>query len=345
MSRTGSPVDQFASDRAELNLLRPWREPVPRSRILSASLGSIAVHLAIVAALFELPGDSLVRQTPARTDLSKSVRLLLPRDLEVTQKEPNQGKVTRALDVRSMVQAPRPQAPRFLPPAPRPEPIRQPPAQVPSIEPPKIEIAASAPPPVSGANPIPTPPPPPEKPKLAFENVGGGTSKGTTPNQNPKVQPPKTSVEDAVRSAQSSQGSGGLIVGDIGDDLASLPGLNQPPTPGALGSNLQLLSDPRGADFKPYLIQVLAAVRRNWLAIIPESARMGRRGRVLIQFIIDRRGGVPKLVIATPSGTEAFDRAAVAGISASYPFPPLPLDYKGDQIRLQLSFAYNVPAQ
>jgi TonB family protein len=132
-------------------------------------------------------------------------------------------------------------------------------------------------------------------------------------------------------------------VGDIGDDFTTLPGLNQNEPPGRVGSNLQLLSDPKGVDFKPYLIQVLAAVRRNWLAIIPESARMGRRGRVLVQFIIDRKGGVPKLVIAEASGTEAFDRAAVAGISASYPFPALPPDYKGDQIRLQLAFSYNVP--
>ena len=106
-------------------------------------------------------------------------------------------------------------------------------------------------------------------------------------------------------------------------------------------SNLQLLSDPQGVDFKPYLVQVLTAVRRNWLAVIPESAHMGRRGQVLIQFIIDRHGAVPKLVIATPSGTEAFDRAAVAGVSMSNPFPPLPAGYQGDQIRLQLAFSYN----
>ena len=57
-----------------------------------------------------------------------------------------------------------------------------------------------------------------------------------------------------------------------------------------------------GVDFKPYLIQILARVRKNWFAVIPESARMGNRGVVLLQFIIDRRGQVPKLVIATPSG-------------------------------------------
>ena len=87
---------------------------------------------------------------------------------------------------------------------------------------------------------------------------------------------------------------------------------------------MQLLSDPQGVDFKPYLLQVLAKVRRNWMAIVPDSARMGQRGLVLIQFSIDRSGGVPKLVIASTSGITAFDRAAVAGISASNPFPPLP---------------------
>jgi len=106
---------------------------------------------------------------------------------------------------------------------------------------------------------------------------------------------------------------------------------------------MQLLSDPLGVDFKPYLLQVLARVRRNWMAIVPESARSGRRGLVLIQFSIDRSGGVPKLVIASTSGITAFDRAAVAGISASNPFPPLPGSYKGDQIRLQMAFSYNLP--
>ena len=129
------------------------------------------------------------------------------------------------------------------------------------------------------------------------------------------------------------------MIGDM-DDVTTLANPNAP-SPGPARSNLQLLSDPAGVDFKPYLVQVLAAVRTNWLSVIPQSARMGRRGRVLIQFIINRRGGVPKLVIAESSGTAAFDRAAVAGISASYPFPPLPNSFKGDEIRLQLAFTYN----
>jgi TonB family protein len=86
-------------------------------------------------------------------------------------------------------------------------------------------------------------------------------------------------------------------------------------------------------------------VRRNWYAVIPESARFGRQGRVVIQFAIAKEGTVPKLVIAQSSGAEALDRAAVAGISASNPFPPLPPEFRGGQVRLQLVFTYNTNTQ
>ena len=119
--------------------------------------------------------------------------------------------------------------------------------------------------------------------------------------------------------------------------------VNLPPTPGVQASQLELLSDPQGVDFRPYLIQVLAAVRRNWMAVLPESVRMGRQGRVSIQFSIAKDGNVPKLVITAHSGTDALDRAAVAGISASQVFPPFPTGFKGDRVVLQFNFAYNMP--
>jgi TonB family protein len=105
---------------------------------------------------------------------------------------------------------------------------------------------------------------------------------------------------------------------------------------------MELLSDPLGVDFTSYLIRVLAAVRRNWYAVIPESAKLGRGGKVVIQFAIAKDGNVPKLVIAIPSGADPLDRAAVAAISATNPFPPLPAEFKGNLIRLQFAFQYNV---
>jgi TonB family protein len=103
-----------------------------------------------------------------------------------------------------------------------------------------------------------------------------------------------------------------------------------------------MTSDAQGVDFKPYLIRILALVRQNWLAILPESARLGNRGTVQLMFIIDRNGQVPKLVIASPSGSPSLDKAAVAGVSATVPFPPLPQEFKGKEIRLQFSFKYNI---
>ena len=109
---------------------------------------------------------------------------------------------------------------------------------------------------------------------------------------------------------------------------------------------MELQSDPNGADFKVYLRTILAIVRANWRKVIPESARMGTlRGRTVIEFIIDRNGSIPKLVTANTSGSEPLDRAAVAGLSMSNPLPPLPADFKGLQVRLAFTFAYNMPAQ
>ncbi|HTB16119.1 MAG TPA: energy transducer TonB [Bryobacteraceae bacterium] len=260
------------------------------------------------------------------------------------------------LDVRSEIAAPQSQAPKYRPPKPAPGPVTQPvppPAPTPVIEPPKIQVVTAQPPPLppsiapppipDGTTPQAPPPPAESKPKMAFENVSPPTAirvNGPPPDPRLLMHP---APPEFTAPTNRPTGGGGISVGDIGDDLTLLPGLNQAQSKGRMGSNLQLMSDANGFDFKPYLMQVLASVRRNWLAVIPQSASMGRRGSVLIQFIIDRRGGVPKLVIASSSGTEAFDRAAVAGVSASNPFPPLPPEFKGDQIRLQLAFSYNAP--
>jgi len=120
---------------------------------------------------------------------------------------------------------------------------------------------------------------------------------------------------------------------------------SQTPAPGSPGSALELLSDPMGVDFKPYLIQVLARVRRNWMSVMPESARFGQRGRTVVQFAIDRNGGLPKVAIVTSSGLPGLDRAAIAGLTSSIPFPPLPPEFQGREIRLQFVFSYNMPAR
>ncbi len=246
---------------------------------------------------------------------------------------------------------------QFVPPAPE-QPVQKPLEPLP--EPPKITPSKELPPvaaePGQGKQVLAPPPqiqPEENHPILAFEKPGAMTTSPSTarssgvaregkerpsPLRRP-LSPVKQAIEEVVRSGG---GGKGLVIGDLETANGIIEAHNVPPSSGNSGSNLKLLSDPKGIDFRPYLIRILATVRRNWRAVIPASAKLGRRGKVVIQFAIDRSGAVPKLVIAVPSGMEALDRAAVAGISASNPFPPLPEDYPGDEVRLQFNFLYNI---
>lgn len=107
--------------------------------------------------------------------------------------------------------------------------------------------------------------------------------------------------------------------------------------------NLEVLSDTQGVDFGPYLSRVLEAVRRNWYAIIPESARppLLKHGKVAIQFVILPNGKVAGLQYTGSSGDIALDRAAWGGITASDPFAPLPSAFHGPYLALRFHFYYN----
>jgi len=98
-----------------------------------------------------------------------------------------------------------------------------------------------------------------------------------------------------------------------------------------------------GVDFQPYLLRIYLLVRRNWYSVIPEIARLGKQGRVALEFSIERNGGVPDLVLRVSSGTNSLDSAALASIRLSNPFPALPPEFPGEDIRLRFIYLYNVP--
>ncbi len=136
------------------------------------------------------------------------------------------------------------------------------------------------------------------------------------------------------------------VSGAIQRSLQNTP--PRPPPGNEEGQSMQLpqlLSDSQGVDFTSYLRQILQTVRRNWQAVMPESVRMGRRGKVSVVLSINRNGQIGKLVFSEQSGVESLDKAAVAGVSMSQPFPPLPSEFKGPEIRVQFNFGYNVPKQ
>lgn len=327
------------------NLLLDWHDSSDSPRWIPASIGSLLVHVLVL--LFVVAISKLDTYVPRETteivpDFHQVTPLVAPPLTQLTQKAPNRGQVAKEVNVEDLLPrpatverpAPLPGARAFRPPTPVKPGLPQP--EAPRIaEPPKIEASNNLPRGPLPAAGVPNAPPPPqiqpkETPKLAFETPGQNSV--SSEKTQPKLTPPKVDLEAAIHNPAR----GGEL-----DLPPTLPG--SMPTPASPeGLTPELLSDPLGVDFKPYLARILALVRQNWFAVIPESARLGNHGVVMLQFIIDRDGQVPKLVIATPSGSEALDRAAVAGISASVPFPPLPQEYKGQQIRLQFAFKYNV---
>lgn len=351
-------LEPSVSTSAGPELLLRWDSEDRAQHWLWIAVASLVLHVGVILlGTFVVPWSSAPRSLEGEVSIrpKQVTKLVAPRLGSLTQKSPNQRDLSKEFNLASL--PPRPErssiaTPGAPAPPPRPASRFKLPsnsgraASIPALpEAPVLnpnQIRGQVPLPEIGA-PAPVAPPPriqsEEKPKLAFERPGASTG---VQGGFGRIPVARSSVEDAVRQAARNPGAQGLIIGNEDEGSPAVtPGLRPVPTPGKIGSSVELLSDPQGADFIPYLRAVLSAVRRNWYAVIPESARMGRTGRVTLQFAIDRSGKISKLVIATPSGARELDLAAVAGVSASDPFPPLPVDFKGSQVRLQFAFRYN----
>ncbi len=155
----------------------------------------------------------------------------------------------------------------------------------------------------------------------------------------PRISPGKA-LEESLRNAAKS---GGGTAGGYGEAVASRPGGGGKTS--YLAQGYELLTPTEGVDFTNYLARVLAGVRRNWYSVIPESARMGEKGRVMLRFRIMRDGNVPfpEPILEMTSNKEPLDRAALSSIRASSPFEPLPPAFSGPFIELRFIFLYNLP--
>jgi TonB family protein len=264
-----------------------------------------------------------------------------------------------------------------IPPAVRPKP----PAAVedkPLIQPPPQPNVQPAPPP--SPPPPPPPPPPPQNPPVVIspEDViaegarpdaapkasRGDTSEaaraGSGSPEPPRPSPPKEPEGGRTQIAQNTnpdvlrlpdfRDSAGRIVDQSLEEVrkrylqggrTGIPGVTQE-DPNFSTEEPTILSDTRGYDFGPYMNQVVNRVRVNWYSLIPEIARLGKKGRVVIIFTITASGGIQDLRLVANSGTEPLDRAAMGSITASNPFAKLPPGYDGDHLVLQFTFLYNI---
>ena len=325
----------------EVNFLATEQKTEDKARNpLATRIGSILLHAAIIAmivwqpALFRRRAPSAEQQEIAR----KQLTLLLP---------------PGAFDT------PRPE-PRVVTPPPRihvdprilrrvAPPVEPPPQPKPEI---KAEVKELPSPPVPKPEAAQKPASPAPKQQIA-SNVQPKLEVPETPQPRPNLVLPRSSgstlrdtLRDLNRNTESAGRSGG-VAGPMPNQRGA-PGVDIPGSNGAggtFGNGYQILTPTEGVDFSDYMQRVLASVRRNWYAVMPQSAMLGDRGRVILEFTIRKDGSVPNGE-PTPimgSGKEPLDRAAISAIRSSNPFEPLPPAFSGPEIRLRFIFLYNLP--
>jgi TonB family protein len=299
------PAKQLPPSDYPLELQLVKRDARSYSQLALIAAGSLLVHLLVFTFVVEFP--SLVqRSEPEHLVVEHKTPLYFPREL-ITQRAPNRQKVSKEIDLASLLDSQTQQRAQRASPGPSVRPFELPPRIMPDAP----NLAMNQNPGDPGASAIgglPSPAPPPKAPVAIV----------------PRQQPP-------------------------GDVSQSIPAPALPDLPGQSGAQhaaIELESDPQGADFKPYLTRILEIVRANWQRVLPEGARTGRlHGRTVVEFIINRDGTIPKVVTAQPSGLNQLDLAASTSLVMSSPLPSLPAEYRGFQIRLAFTFAYNMPAR
>lgn len=296
---------------------------------------SIAFHVVLILVVLFSSNVFHGNQPVAEETPQQLNYLYLPpnaKDILKKEERPSPPSPRIRVDPRELRRVAPPNPQPELPPGPTPRADFPPAGGQPSApaQPQPAPARSSAQPPASSLDPAPRQPAPRTGSSLSLPNLSPGSA-----------------IQQSMR--QALQGGRGTTFSS-GDTLPQGPGGAGGGGPATLGEGLQLLTPTDGVDFTNYFQRLLASVKRNWYAIIPESARMGDKGKVVIQFRIQTNGTVsyPEPMVATSglvatSGKEPLDRAAMGAISASSPFEPLPSAYTRPYIELRFTFLYNLP--
>jgi outer membrane biosynthesis protein TonB len=313
----------------EVNLMaKPVEESTSATWNAVARFASIAFHFVVILLILLAP-KIFPYHPPSDAEIARTITdLYIPSDLNRVESAPA---------------APKPKAPvvkvdprllrKLAPPRPtEPTPVAPEPPRETPVAPKATQPALSAP--LSQPHPAESPIQPPMTP----------------PTQNPSLQLPRLSPGKALQESMQEALKGGgtetqTFGGPAGGQMPGSGGYGGGGGGQGMGGGLEMLTPTEGVDFSAYLARVLASVKRNWYSVMPESARLGDRGKVVLQFRIMRNGVVPEQepVMMGSSGKEPLDRAAASSIRASTPFEPLPTAFSGPYIELRFIFLYNIP--
>ncbi len=338
-------VDPDVFTSGEVHLVVPEQKEAKAKWQLITRFSSVGFHvLLLLAILFQSKLFPPHEPTQEEIDLAQRQMtvLLPPGALEALKPSTRPARPAPKVHVDPRVL--RQVAPSIeMPPAPAPQPER-PVKELPSAPVPKPNAVPPEPQPSAPA-------PKSDAPKPALKLEAPDTPQPQRGLILPKNSPSR-SIEDTIREAARNPNAGGRAGAVIGPMPRSggAPGGGAGGGQGAAGTygnGYEILTPTQGVDFSDYMARVIAAVRRNWYAVMPESAMLGDRGRVALQFRIMRDGSVPagEPVRLMGSGKEPLDRAAISAIRSSNPFESLPPAFSGPYIELRFYFLYNLPIE
>lgn len=206
------------------------------------------------------------------------------------------------------------------------------PQSVEAPKPPSPEEMAQKPP-ATPVEPEPSPKTPPVKPITAKTNVRTATAIPKPAKRHVKkvkpVEQAKTVQAEpvATETAASAAGTGEARASDGGSGAAG---------PGKSGAGSRPDAAPgygRGVgagDYYGIILTRLESVKRY-----PDEARkLGREGKVLVRFVLDRSGKVLSCRIEKGSGLAAIDREVMDMVRKAAPFPPFPDSIVRDELVL-----------
>ena len=311
-------------------------------------LMSIGIHVLLL--IFLVLNPELLTSTPKR------IIRIMGQDYDLSKQQLTEL-VTPPDALRSRP-APAPDKPLVQPPVPQPQNQPATPPPPPPPQPPQ------PPPPVIGPDDIIKEGARPDaQPKASRGDTTEQARAGSQQQEQPKPEQPKQQAQqgqdklpplaqntnpNALRVPNLMDSAGRIVQQQIDENRkrysqgprTGLP--NGQEDPNFSTEEPTILSDTKGYDFGPYMNQVVNRVRINWYTLIPEIARLGKKGRVVIIFTITQNGTIENAHIVANSGTDPLDRAAYGSITASNPFAKLPSGFDGDHLVLQFTFLYNI---
>jgi outer membrane biosynthesis protein TonB len=189
------------------------------------------------------------------------------------------------------------------------------------------------------------PPPPQQEQQQITPPQNTQTAQIQTPPQTPPRPQPNfnTSMTAGSAIAQAAEAAAESR-GHYGSGQAGDYGLSQGKGGYKAMAPAEILTDTMGVDFGPYMTRIVQIVRENWYNLMPPSVYppIRKQGKLALEFVIMKDGSVQGLLRDTTSGDVGLDRAAMASITASTPFPPLPKEFPGKLLGIRFYYFYNL---